>query len=172
LLHRASYSGTLVGCVMVLAACGSADGTLSGVTGNKTSFLAFSKCMRSHGVPDFPDPSAGGGIKIAVGSNVNFASPAFKTAQSECRSRLPGGGPPQGVSEQQKEQLFRTSACMRAHGVTGFPDPTTEQPTNPQAYSIAVGIGGPSGGLFLLVPKTIDANSPAFKSAAKTCGFH
>jgi hypothetical protein len=128
--------------------------------------------MRSHGVPNFPDPSAGGGIEIGQGSNPNPFSPAFKAARTRCQSRLPGGGPPRGVSEQQKEQLVRTAECMRAHGVTGFPDPTTTPPTNAQGFSIAEGIGGPNGGLFLLVPKTIDPNSPAFRQAARVCNFH
>jgi hypothetical protein len=128
--------------------------------------------MRSHGVPNFPDPSAGGGINIPQGSNINPFSPSFKAAQAQCHELLPNGGPPRGVSEQQKEQMVRTSECMRAHGVTGFPDPTTMPPTNPQDYSIVEGIGGPSGGLFLLVPKTIDVNSPVFKEAAKACSFH
>ncbi len=128
--------------------------------------------MRSHGVPNFPDPSAGGGIHLPQGSNINPFSPSFKTAQAQCRKRLPGGGPPAHVSEQQKEQLVRISQCMRAHDVSGFPDPTTTPPTNPQDYSIVEGIGAASGGLFLLVPKTIDVNSPAFKDAAKACNFH
>ena len=57
---------------------------------------------------------------------------------------------------------------------TAFPgSPSDEQPpTNPQDYSVVEGIGGPSGGVFLLVPKTIDVNSPAFKHAAKACSFH
>ena len=30
-------------------------------------FLAFSQCMRANGVPNFPDPSSGGGIQIQLG---------------------------------------------------------------------------------------------------------
>ncbi len=57
---------------------------------------------------------------------------------------------------------------MRAHGVGGFPDPTLgPPPSNPQEFSIAMGRGGVS----LLVPKTIDVRSPAFKKAAVTCHF-
>jgi hypothetical protein len=87
---------------------------------------------------------------------------------------MPGGGAgsPQ-ASEQQKEQLVAISECMRRHGVTGFPDPTTTPPTSlpslREDYSLAESIAGSS--LFLLVPKTIDINSPAFKQAAKACGF-
>jgi hypothetical protein len=168
--HRLWLAAAITGCALAINACGTFASKSSHTGSDGTGFLAFSKCMRLHGVPNFPDPNAGGGIHIGQGSNLNPFSPSFKTAQ--CQKLLPGGGPPRGVSEPQKEQMVRTSECMRAHGVTGFPDPTTTAPTNPQDYSIVEGIGGPNGGLFLLVPKTIDVNSPAFKQAAKTCSFH
>jgi hypothetical protein len=61
----------------------------------------FSKCMRAHGVPDFPDPQTsanGGAIKIQGSSgggsappgDLNADSPAFQKAQKACRSLLPG----------------------------------------------------------------------------------
>ncbi len=134
--------------------------------------MPFSECMRAHGVPNFPDPSPGGGIEIAQGSNLNPFSPSFTAAHAQCQKLLPGAGSRRGVSEQQKEQMVRTSECMRAHSVTGFPDPTSTPPNNPHDYSIVEGIGGPNGGLFLLVPKTIDVNSPAFEQAAQACNFH
>jgi hypothetical protein len=57
--------------------------------------LRFSACMRSHGVPSFPDPefSAGGTrVKIGGGSGIDPNSPQFKRAQSFCKRYLPGGG--------------------------------------------------------------------------------
>jgi hypothetical protein len=170
--RRLWFAAAIIGSALAITACGT-SGTNSSHTGSGgTGFLAFSQCMGSHVVPNFPDPSAGRGINIAHGTNINPFSPSFKTAQAQCHKLLPGGGPPPGVSEQQKEQMVRSSECMRADRVTGFPDPTTTPPTNPQDYSIAEGIGRPSGGLFLLVPKTIDVNSPAFKQTAKICSFH
>jgi len=56
--------------------------------------LQFSQCMRSHGVPKFPDPqrSNGGiGIKIGTGSGVDPNSPQFKRAQQACQNLI--GGP-------------------------------------------------------------------------------
>jgi hypothetical protein len=170
--RRLWLGAAIIGCALTITACGTSGSSSSHTGSGRTSFLAFSQCMRSHGVPNFPDPSAGGGIKLTRGSNINPFAPSFKTAHAQCQRLLPGGGPPPGVSEQQKEQMVRMSECMRAHGVTRFPDPTTTPPVNPQDYSIVDGIGGFSGGLFLLVPKTIDVNSPAFKQAAKTCSFH
>ena len=61
--------------------------------------LAFSKCMRSHGLPGFPDPqfSSGGGIRIRISaqsgsgsSGLDPNSPVFKKAQQACGSLLPG----------------------------------------------------------------------------------
>lgn len=60
--------------------------------------LNFSKCMRSHGVPDFPDPEfshSGGGIGIRIGSKksgpseIDPNSPQFQAAQRMCQSDLP-----------------------------------------------------------------------------------
>jgi hypothetical protein len=57
--------------------------------------LAFSACMRSHGIKDFPDPNfSGGGIRIQLNggpnSDVNPSSPLFQHAQQACASLLPG----------------------------------------------------------------------------------
>jgi hypothetical protein len=124
--------------------------------------------MRAHGVPNFPDPSGGGGLNI--GPDINPFSPSFKAAQATCGKLMPGGGPGNHpASEQQKQQLLAMSECMRAHGVTGFPDPTTKPPTSPEGYSIMEGLGS---NLFLLVPSTINPNSPVFKHAGTACNFH
>ena len=62
--------------------------------------LKFSQCMRSHGVPKFPDPSfaANGGTMLRIGKDVNPNSPQFKAAQKACQKLVPGGplsaGPP------------------------------------------------------------------------------
>ena len=157
-----------LGCVPAIAACGSSSKPGQGAAAGGSG-LAFASCMRSHGVPNFPDPSSGGGIKISSSSGINPFSPAFKAAQSQCAKLLPGGGP--GAhgppSEQAKQQMLTVSECMRAHGVSGFPDPTLSPPANPAADSIAMG----RGGVFLAVPRTINTASPVFQTAAKACRF-
>lgn len=60
--------------------------------------LAFSKCMRTHGVANFPDPqfdTSGPGFGIRIGSKAGSLdpnSPAFQAAQKACQKDLPGGG--------------------------------------------------------------------------------
>jgi hypothetical protein len=154
-------------CVLAVAACG---GSSKPKRSNSNPLIAMSKCMRAHGVTNFPDPS-GRGINIG-GTGINPRSPAFEHAQAICFKLLPGGGP-QGhaASASQIKQADQTAQCMRTHGVTGFPDPIVSQapPTslNPANYS-SIEAGN---GLIIAIPKSIDESSPAFVAAAKTCNF-
>jgi hypothetical protein len=51
--------------------------------------LAFSACMRKHGVPNFPDPQfTGGGVKVQA-TGINTQSPQFKAAEQACRANAP-----------------------------------------------------------------------------------
>lgn len=131
--------------------------------------LAFSKCMRGHGVTSFPDAN-GGGINLA-GTGIDPRSPAFRSAQSACFKLMPGGGPNnQRASAAQIREADRTAQCMREHGVSGFPDPIiqTGQPDlNPANYS-SIEAGG---GIIIAIPKSINEQSPAFQRAAKACQF-
>jgi hypothetical protein len=155
-------------CLVALAACGSSSKpSTNGASSGHAQFLAFSKCMRSHGVPNFPDPTGGGGIEINVGSGINPHSPAFRAARAACGRFLPGGGPGRGRSAQARQQMLAISTCMRAHGVTGFPDPTTTPPSSTNGYSQVTG----RGGVFLAVPDTINPDSPAYRQAAAACRF-
>jgi hypothetical protein len=159
----------LVGFALAMAGCG-ASTTLSASGSPKPQAIAYLDCMRSHGVPNLPDPGPEGGIQLGSSSGINASSPAFRTAQTRCAKLLPRGGPG-GLgpsSKRTEERLLALSKCMRAHGVSGFPDPTLgPPPSNPQEFSIAMGTGGVS----LLVPKTIDVSSPAFAQAAAACHF-
>lgn len=116
--------------------------------------LAFSACMRSHGVANFPDPTSGGGIQIQAQpvSGINPNSPAFQAAQHACQSLLPAGKTSGSVSPMVRAQLLRYSACMRAHGLPNYPDPTFN--------GNAVNFGNLSG---------IDHNSAQYQSALHAC---
>jgi hypothetical protein len=121
--------------------------------------------MRGHDVPNFPDPSASGALPVSSGSGINPAAPAFRAAQQSCQHLLSGSllsGPP---NRQAIAQLLKTSECMRAHGITGFPDPHAGAlPANPHASSVMAGPG-----FYLAIPISINTQSPAFKQAAATC---
>jgi len=52
--------------------------------------LAFSKCMRAHGIEDFPDPS-NGGLRLhgGQGSDLDPGNAQFRAAQQACQGNLP-----------------------------------------------------------------------------------
>jgi hypothetical protein len=138
--------------------------------------------MRSHGVPNFPDPNvAGGGFQVQVSGyhtsvsignlpGINQQSPAFQAANSACQKLLPGGGRPPGRQNPTATAMAqaRTAAkCMRAHGVPNFPDPGTVMPSNPPAYGNVDNING----AVFLIPGSIDLRSPAVQQAVTACKF-
>ena len=154
------------GCAVALAACGSSGSSSS--ASSVSAGIKFADCMRAHGVPNFPDPGSGGGIQIPDNSGINPRSPAFQSAQSACFKLLPGGGPGRGRnSEARKLMMLKLAQCMRSHGMSSFPDPTSSPPSAPPAGG-GVAFGSP--GAFISVPQTM-IQSPGFKQAAAACGF-
>jgi hypothetical protein len=118
------------------------------------SMAAFASCMRSNGVPEFPDPNSDGSVSIRVGSGsaIDPSSPLFQSADETCSSLRPpqedhGTGLAQGL-----EQGLLFSSCMREHDITDFPDPEL------------------SGGTIRLVGgASINPNSPTFQAAMLAC---
>jgi hypothetical protein len=53
------------------------------------ALVKFSQCVRSHGVPKFPDPSASG--LDLNGSGINPQSPQFQAAVRACQHVMPAG---------------------------------------------------------------------------------
>ena len=85
----------------------------------------FSACMRKHGVTSFPDPNGQGVITIHSGMGIDPSSPTFESARTACEKLLPNGGQPTPAQlAKQQQNMLAFSACMRAHGLKDFPDPT------------------------------------------------
>jgi hypothetical protein len=64
----------------------------------QAQMLKFSACMRSHGLPNFPDPKfSGGGAQLSMdkSNGLNPNSPVFKAAEKACQKVMPG--PPDGA---------------------------------------------------------------------------
>src|SRR5512133_3480676 len=89
-LERTAYRGlalvAVIGLSLLAAACGGGSsgakvaqvGTTSSTKGSGSSSAsgsgnptAYSACMRSHGVPNFPDPDSKGRIKVTSGVDAN-----------------------------------------------------------------------------------------------------
>jgi hypothetical protein len=90
--------------------------------------LAFSGCMRSHGVPNYPDPTSGGGIPKKTLQQLGVGSSQYQAATQACQRLLPNGGSgmTQALVQQMRARTLRYARCMRAHGVTNFPDPGSD----------------------------------------------
>jgi hypothetical protein len=85
--------------------------------------------MRSHGVSSFPDPNSSG--EIPKDKVIPLASsPQFRVAQGACEHVLPNTGAPRDTHAEVQAALtgmVRFAACMRAHGVQNWPDPTVDR---------------------------------------------
>jgi len=113
----------------------------------------YSACMRKHGVTNFPDPNSQGVISIHSGMGIDPGSPAFTSARTVCDKLLPNGGQPTPAQiAQRQRQMLAFSACMRAHGLKDFPDPS-------------------GGGLSINVHpgSDLDPNNPTFQRAQQAC---
>ena len=122
---------------------------------NTQNALAYSHCMRSHGVPNFPDPNSGGSIPKISPQQLGVSNTVFQAAQNHCRYLLPNGG--SGPSQTQVQQIMngmlKFAQCMRAHGVSNWPDPVLDAGGNPEFY----------------LDGRINQNSPQIKSKIHEC---
>ncbi|HEV3291246.1 MAG TPA: hypothetical protein VG123_19880 [Streptosporangiaceae bacterium] len=142
-----------IGMAVLLTGCGSSGSSPSLARPKKyQKALAFVQCMRTHGEPTFPDPTSQG---IVSDSQANIGSPVLRAAGLACAALLPPGS--LQVTEAQQEQFagleLKRAECMRAHGVTNFPDPSAPGQQGPPPAS-AGGIG---------------PSSPVFQAAARAC---
>lgn len=130
--------------------------------GTEEAILAFSRCMRDHGIAGFPDPSfnADGSLDFRRGqtqleeAGIATDSPEFREAFDACRELLQGvaliGG---GIDlTEVQDLLLEFARCMREQGVD-VPDPD---------FSFAAGGGTPFG-------STIDFNDPDVRAAFEVC---
>jgi len=108
--------------------------------------------MRSHGITDFPDPAADGGLRLEThpGSDIDPNNPRYKAADNACKSLLP---PPQAPPKGLKAANLKYAKCMRSHGISDFPDPKPDGTLQIQATP----------------GSDLDPNNPLFKTADDAC---
>lgn len=144
-------AATLAAAALLVAACSSTTTPGAGLTYYQKT-LAFAQCVRAHGVPGFPDPNSQGNFLLRSNRGFRMGSPQFESANRACEHLLPNGGAPTTAEvKQATSQALKFTACMRAHGVPGFPDPVV------QNNGISWGNGNTGG------------NSPVAQSAHRSC---
>jgi hypothetical protein len=164
--RRAGVLGVTAGLVLLTAACGgspSSTGSGGSSTGSGSSSqaggsaqaaqLAFARCMRAHGVTDYPD--SGGPAQPSPGSDLDPSNPTDRAARQACQSLQPRTYLPPAQAGRDQTLALKFAKCMRGHGITKYPDP----------------VPGPGGndlinltGLGLAV-----LNSPQFQAAGQAC---
>lgn len=67
-------------------------GTAAQEAQDGAKLLSYAKCMRSHGITNFPDPfrHPDGGYGFMISGQFDQSSPAYLAANRACRSLLPG----------------------------------------------------------------------------------
>jgi len=142
-----------IAAAAVIAACGSSS-PHSPSPGDHLSYaqaqqvaVRFAQCIRSHGVPNFPDPSSPRDFKDSFSSSA-AKTPAFQSARTACRHLLPGGGQPTQTAARSRAQISAELAfarCLRSHGFPSFPDPTSSgQLTHEMLASAGINLHQPA----------------------------
>jgi len=148
-------AGLLAGCGGGAQRAGSPSKVMSGA-------LSYANCMRSHGVPDVPDPNGQGEFQLHTifengratqGEDLVPSSPAFQAAQRACGSFGSAGRQVTRAQEDQAfQQALKAAVCMRVNGVPNYPDPKVVDGSIDQEFN----------GRF-------SPDSPAFQQAARKC---
>ena len=148
--------------LVLLAACSSrspssdASGSSPTAGGSSAtpSAVGYSQCMRSHRVANFPDPNGSGQIPKATAQQLGVSSSQYETAQTACAHLLSNSGDVGQAEIQQMISGMREFAqCMRSHGVSNWPDPSTDRAGYPTFY----------------LHNKIDENSPQIVTTIHTC---
>ncbi len=160
---RTLAAATAGASLLIVACSGSSAKADTFLGGTYHQALAYAKCMRSHGVPDFPAPDGQGNFnRAAIQAIYQSDDPALRDAHHLCAPLLPNGGSGlsatqiQTIQEQNIRYGVQAARCMRAHGIQNFPDPagTTQGPgvnwPTPQAAGLNV-------------------NSAAYQAAYRAC---
>jgi hypothetical protein len=153
-------------CTAILAALAAAcNNSPSAPTGSPNvagstsspSTVAYSACMRSHGVSTFPDPDSSGNLPKPDAHHLGVSSSNLQATQKRCQHLLPNNGGAINADSIQQCMLARDcpatlvqqvlneersfARCMRSHGVPNWPDPITDTQGRP-VFAISISKDG------------------------------
>ena len=129
----------LIGLSLLVSSCGGSSGSRVAQLGSTTTtrssassetpatssqltnvekMLAFSHCVREHGVPKFPDPDSSGNLPALTQQDLGVSKQTSLAAQHACGSVL-ARGDSTGTPQQQAQKLafgLKVAECLRTHG--------------------------------------------------------
>lgn len=172
---RVARPAAAIAACTVIVACGSnaptssnaADRTNPGPAQAQQDTVAFARCMRSHGVSNFPDD-----LNFQNVPGINASAPAFRRAQTACQPLLPVKAPPPATpSARTHAKLVRLANCLRTHGYPSIPDPRPNPPpSSGSADANRYGTLYGEGDYWIGIPNSINAHGAGFVRAAIRCG--
>src|SRR5712664_1148747 len=140
---RRTAAAIIAATVLALLAACNGNSSSSGAGGTPNdgqaasppSAVAYSHCVRSHGVPNYPDPGSDGALPKGDAQQFGVSSSQLQSAESDCRNLYPAndgaiqqcettGDCPQAVVQQALNIMREYAQCLRSHGVPHWPDPT------------------------------------------------
>jgi hypothetical protein len=151
------------GALVLLAAACSGRPSSANVSGpgstarpaNSSSAVAYSQCMRSHGVPSYPDPGSDGALPKTSAQSLGVSNSTYQTAENACHRVLPASG--ESLPQQARQcsltgdcppslvqhmlaggRIF--ARCMRSHAVPNWPDPSVDSQGRPFFNVSAAGL--------------------------------
>jgi hypothetical protein len=139
-------SGSHVAQVGSTTTSSSSSPTPSAASAHGNDAVAFARCVRSKGVPNWPDPNSSGVFDKTklTPQQLGVSSSKDHAAQSACSHLLPNGGSgPNAAQVQQIRALgLQFARCVRSHGVPNLPDPGRDGRI-PDPASIGINQGSP-----------------------------
>jgi hypothetical protein len=140
--HHRLAACALIAAGVIAGGCGSGSdspgvpsaGSHSDTTGaspgasRRGGALAFARCMRTHGLPTFPDPTIGadGSYNFSLPPGLDLRSAQSQAARQACQPLLSSGRRSQAQQQQATAGALAMAHCMRAHGITDYPDPNAQ----------------------------------------------
>ena len=149
---------------LLAAACGS-SGSSAGSHGSPNaagsttaaSLVRYSACMRSHGVPNYPDPDSSGQLPKPDARHLGVSSSQLRASQQACQHLLPNSGDainassvqqcmeaddcPKSLVQQVLDEERSFAQCKRSDGVPNWPDPITDSQGRP-VFAISISKDG------------------------------
>lgn len=159
----------VLGAAILIAACGSSshhprapgssrtvsvNGVRMSIAQANAALLRFAGCMHTHGVNGLPSPVSSPG---AFKHSFTTTTPVYVSALGKCQRLIPGQqSETQGGGDHSRKQIdamLSFARCIRGHGFTRFPDPTSTGELSHQ----------------MLAAAGIDLHQPALVGAADDC---
>ena len=137
---------------LLVAGCGGGSSPAAAGSSTYQQALAYAQCMRGHGEPGWPDPNGSGGFSLHGNPGTTGGS-VLASANQACQHLLPKSAPLNAAQQRQvTSQALKYVACIRSHGIPGFPEPVVT-----------------GGNVVFNPPADVSPGSPQLQAAQQAC---